>query len=83
VTHLRKLTLDEIARRNYTEGTTRIYLATIEDFARFFHRSPDQFGPQQVREYTAHLFRDTPVSGGTNSVSNGSLLKAEKRCNRL
>jgi len=31
VTHLRKLTLDEIACRNYTEGTTRIYLATIED----------------------------------------------------
>jgi hypothetical protein len=41
VTHLRKLTLDEIARRNYTEGTTRAYLRIIEDLARYFHRSPD------------------------------------------
>jgi len=52
------MTLDEIARRNYTQSTTRIYLATIEDLARYFHRSPDQLGPEQIREYTVHLFRD-------------------------
>jgi hypothetical protein len=46
-----KLTLDEIARRNYTEGTTRAYLRIIEDLARYFHRSPDQLdldpGPER------------------------------------
>jgi integrase/recombinase XerD len=52
VTHLRKLTLDEIARRNYTEGTTRAYLRIIEDLARYFHRSPDQLGPEHLREYS-------------------------------
>ncbi len=67
VTHLRKLTLDEIARRNYTEGTTRAYLRIIEDLARYFHRSPDQLGPEQLREYTAHLFRDRKLSD--NSVN--------------
>src|ERR1035441_10975462 len=51
VTHLRKLTLDEIARRNYTEGTTRAYLRIIEDLARYFYRSPDQLGPEHLREY--------------------------------
>jgi integrase/recombinase XerD len=55
VTQLRKMTLDEIARRNYTESTTRAYLRVIEDFARYFHRPPDQLGPEQIREYTAHL----------------------------
>ena len=48
MTHLRKLTLDEIARRNYTESTTRTYIRLIADFARYFHRSPDQLGPDQV-----------------------------------
>ena len=73
MTHLRKMTLDEIARRNYTEGTTRIYLATIEDFARYFHRSPDQLGPEQVRQYTAHLFRDKKLSENTVNQRVGAL----------
>jgi hypothetical protein len=48
VTHLRKLTLDEIARRNYSEGTTRTYVRIIEDLARYFHRSPDQLDPSSA-----------------------------------
>jgi Phage integrase, N-terminal SAM-like domain len=69
VTQLRKMTLDEIALRNYTEGTTRIYLATIEGLACYFHRSPDQLGPEQIREYTVHLFGDKHLS--ENLVGNG------------
>jgi len=73
VTHLRKLTLDEIARRNYTEGTTRAYLRIIEDLARYFHRSPDQLGPEQLREYTAHLFRDRKLSDNSVNQIVGAL----------
>jgi integrase/recombinase XerD len=73
VTHLRKLTLDEIARRNYTEGTTRAYVRIIEDLARYFHRSPDQLDPEQLREYTAHLF----VTG--NSPTTRSI-RSSVRC---
>ena len=73
MTHLRKLTLDEIARRNYTEGTTRAYLRIIEDLARYFHRSPDQLGPEQLREYTAHLFRDRKLSDNSVNQIVGAL----------
>ena len=73
MTHLRKLTLDEIARRNYTESTTRAYIRVIADFARYFHRSPDQLGPDQVREYTAHLFRDLKLSDNTVNQRVGAL----------
>jgi site-specific recombinase XerD len=73
VTHLRKLTLDEIARRNYTEGTTRAYLRIIEDLARYFHRSPDQLGPEHLREYTAHLFRDRKLSDNSVNQIVGAL----------
>jgi site-specific recombinase XerD len=67
------LTLDEIARRNYTESTTRAYLRVIEDFACYFHRSPDQLGPDQIREYTAHLFRDLKLSDNTVNQRVGAL----------
>jgi integrase/recombinase XerD len=73
VTHLRKLTLDEIARRNYTEGTTRTYVRIIEDLARYFHRSPDQLDPEHLREYTAHLFRDRKLSDNSVNQIVGAL----------
>jgi integrase/recombinase XerD len=51
VTHLRKLMLEELERRNYSQSTVRTYLMTIEDFARYFHQPPDALGPEHVREY--------------------------------
>ena len=65
MTHLRKMMLEELERRNYTESTTRVYLYTVEDFARFFHRPPDQLGPDQVRAFTAHLFRVHKLADNT------------------
>lgn len=37
----------------------------IEDFAKYFRRSPDRLGPEHIREYQAHLFRDCKLSPGT------------------
>jgi hypothetical protein len=39
-----------------TQSTTRTFIRTVEDFARYFHRRPDQLGPEHVREYQAQLF---------------------------
>ena len=44
--------------RNTHPITTRIYLRAVEEFARYYKKSPDQLGPEQVREYQAHLFTD-------------------------
>jgi integrase/recombinase XerD len=73
VTHLRKITLEELERRNYSETTTRAYLHTIEDFARYFNCPPDQLGPEQIREYTAHLFRDRKLADNTVNQRVGAL----------
>ncbi len=32
MTHLRKMMLEELQRRNYSENTTRCYIRTVEDF---------------------------------------------------
>jgi len=42
VTHLRKMMLEELQRRNYAENTIRHYLRAVEDFARRFRCSPDR-----------------------------------------
>jgi len=65
VTHLRQLMLDELQRRNYSQSTTRCYLHAVEDFARYFHRSPYRLGPDHIRQYQVHLFRDCKLSPGT------------------
>ena len=65
MTHLRKLMLDELQRRNYAQNTVRAYIHAIEDFAKYFHRSPDRLGPEHIREYQVHLFRDCKLSAGT------------------
>jgi len=57
--------LDELQRRSYAQNTVRAYVHAIEDFARYFGKSPDQLGPEQIRDYQVHLFRDCKLSPGT------------------
>ena len=45
MTHLRRKMLEELERRNYSEGTTRRYLRFVERFAQHFGKSPDKLGP--------------------------------------
>jgi integrase/recombinase XerD len=68
VTHLRKIMLEELQRRHYSEATTRYYLRKVEAFARHFQCSPDRLGPQHIREYQAYLFTKRKLSPG--SVTN-------------
>jgi integrase/recombinase XerD len=56
VTHLRKMMLEELQRRNYSQQTTKAYLRTVWEFAKYFHRSPEELGPEHIREFQAHLF---------------------------
>jgi integrase/recombinase XerD len=35
MTHLRKMMLEELERRNYAQSTTNCYIETVEDFARY------------------------------------------------
>src|SRR5271170_5865945 len=58
VTHLRKVMLEELQRRNLSAITTRIYLHSIEEFAQYFNTPPDRLGLEHVRKYQAHLFTD-------------------------
>jgi integrase/recombinase XerD len=57
VTHLRRKMLEELERRNYSEGTARRYLRFVEQFAQHFGKSPDKLGPDHLRIYQAYLLK--------------------------
>jgi len=65
VTHLRKMMLEDLQRRNYSQDTIRCYIRTVEDFSRRFNRPPDRLGPRHIREYQAELFQKQKLSPGT------------------
>jgi integrase/recombinase XerD len=67
MTHLRKMMLEELERRNYTQTTIDCYIQiqAIEDFARYFRRPPDQLTPEHIRDYKAYLFRERKLAAST------------------
>ena len=58
MTHLRQAMLDELHRRNYAASTITYYVKNVEQFARFFKRSPDRLNHTHLRTYQAYLLRD-------------------------
>jgi integrase/recombinase XerD len=65
MTRLRKMMLEELQHRNYSEGTTGCYIRTVEEFARRFHCPPDRLGPRHIREFQAELFQKRKLSPNT------------------
>ena len=56
MTHLRKIMLEELERRNYAQTTIDCYLRAVAEFSLHFHRPPNQLGMEHIRQYQAHLF---------------------------
>src|SRR5260370_27425641 len=57
--------LEELERRNYAQTTIDCYLHTVEHFTRYFHRFPDQLGPEHIREYQDALFKKWKLAPNT------------------
>jgi len=60
MTHLRQRMQEDLRLRNFSERTVRHYTHTVAEFARYFHRSPDQLGPEHIRTWL--LYRKRPPS---------------------
>jgi integrase/recombinase XerD len=73
VTDLRKLMLEELERRNYSQATLRAYLRAVGEFARYFNCRPDQLGPDHIRQYQAYLFRERKLAPNSVTQRLGAL----------
>ena len=65
MTHLRKVILEELQRRNFSSDTIRGYIGAVERFARYFGTPPDQLGPEHIRQWQAHLLHERKLAVGT------------------
>jgi site-specific recombinase XerD len=65
--------LEELRRRNFVDSTIRSYLHAVEHFSRYFHRRPDQLGPEHIRQYQAALFTKLKFSPRTVTLRLAAL----------
>src|SRR5438309_2534574 len=59
--------LEELQRRNYSHRTAKTYVRIVREFATYFHQPPDKLGPEQIRQYQAHLFQSKKLTPATVS----------------
>ena len=81
MTDLRKIMLEELQRRNYSDGTIRRYLHMVEEFARHFGKSPDKLGLEHLRSYQAYLLK-TAQAGRSAALLTTLLRCASCSCAR-
>jgi site-specific recombinase XerD len=58
MTALRQRMVEDMQLRNLSPETQVSYLGHVARFARYFHRSPEQLGAEDVRRYQLHLIND-------------------------
>jgi site-specific recombinase XerD len=57
--------LEELQRRNYSDGTIRHHLRAVEEFANHYGKSPDRLGLNELRSYQAYLLKERKLAVGT------------------
>ena len=73
VSALRQRMIDDMTVRNFAPNTQESYLHQINLLARHFDRSPEQIGPQEIRDYQIYLAKDRHAAVGTRSVAVSAL----------
>ena len=55
ISPLRQRMIDDMAFRNMSPNTQKVYAYAVANFARFHRQSPDKLGLEHVRDYRLHL----------------------------
>jgi integrase/recombinase XerD len=79
MTPLRQRMLYELQRRNYSPTTIRGYLGAVQQFAEYFHRSPEQLGPEHLRLYQRYLLQERKLAPSTVEMRISALRFLYKR----
>jgi site-specific recombinase XerD len=69
MTPLRQRMIEKLQLKNYSTKTQQMYVAAVSHFARYFRRSPDQLGPEEVHEWQLHLRDQAHVSWSAFNVN--------------
>jgi site-specific recombinase XerD len=73
MTPLRQRMLEDMQVRNLSPHTQRAYTDQVARFARYFHRSPDQLGPEEIRTYLVYLTTERRLAPSTIIIAVAAL----------
>ena len=62
---LRTRMIEDLRVRHYAKRTEEIYVRQVANFAKYFGRSPEQLGKEEIREYQRYLVEDKKASWPT------------------
>jgi site-specific recombinase XerD len=73
MTQLRQRMLEDMAIRNLSDNTQAAYVQQIVAYAKYFHRSPEELGLEEIRTYQVYLTQTRMLSPSSVSVATGAL----------
>ncbi len=73
MTQLRQRMQEDLQLRNFSQRTIRHYTHTVSEFAKYFHKSPDQLGSEHVRTFLLHLLNERKLAWGTIQGARSAL----------
>lgn len=65
MTPLRQRMLEDLQIRQYSPTTIRLYLSSVAEFAQHFRKSPEQLGPEHIRQYQLFLVKEKQAGQST------------------
>ncbi len=69
MTKLRQRMLEDMQIRNLAMATQKRYVDRVAAFAKYFQRSPEQLGSEQIRKYQIYLLNEKKLSSSTLNVT--------------
>ena len=61
MTLLRQRMLEDLRIRNYAPTTVECYVRSVAEFAKHFHKPPDQLGVEEIRSWQLFLLNEKRV----------------------
>jgi integrase/recombinase XerD len=73
MTPLRERMLHDMQIRNLALNTQKSYLQQVSSFARYFRRSPELLGPEEIRAWIIHLTNERKLAPSSVQLAVGAL----------
>ncbi|MGB4225528.1 MAG: site-specific integrase, partial [Candidatus Dechloromonas phosphoritropha] len=73
MTPLRQRMLEDMGIRNLAMNTRLSYVQQVAAYARYFHRPPEELGPEEIRTYQLYLIETRKLAPSSVGLATGAL----------